>query len=99
MFFDPSPPSPLPTKGRGGIEGDFRPEAENFKAIGRWPARGARYGPEVHGTCRENPALRCMAPVAKIPEKLLVSTSFGVTPGTVPAGTAAGVQQRRFAER
>ena len=38
MFFDPSPPSPLPSKGRGGIEGDFRPEAENFKAIGRQPA-------------------------------------------------------------
>jgi len=37
MFFDPSPPSPLPSKGRGGIEGDFRPEAENFKAIGRTP--------------------------------------------------------------
>ncbi|MFM7038356.1 MAG: hypothetical protein ACKO2L_11610, partial [Planctomycetaceae bacterium] len=26
------------SKGRGGIEGDFRPEAENFKAIGRQPA-------------------------------------------------------------
>ena len=22
--------------------------------VGRWPARGARYGTEVHGTCREN---------------------------------------------
>jgi len=42
-------------------------------------------------------ALRCMAPLAKIPENLLSSASFGVTPGTVPAGTAAGVQQRRLA--
>jgi hypothetical protein len=27
VFFDPSPPSPLPSKGRGGIEAAFRPEA------------------------------------------------------------------------
>jgi len=39
VFFDPSPPSPLPSKGRGGIEGDFRPEAENFKAIGHGGGR------------------------------------------------------------
>jgi len=35
VFFDPSPPSPLPSKGRGGIEADFRPDEENFNAIGR----------------------------------------------------------------
>ncbi len=34
VFFDPSPPSPLPSKGRGGIEAAFRPDRENFNAIG-----------------------------------------------------------------
>jgi len=42
---------------------------------------------------------RCMAPAAKIPENLLASASFGAAPGTVPAGTAAGVHQRPLAGR
>ena len=42
---------------------------------------------------------KCMASVAKIPEILSLSTSFGATPGTVPAGTAAGVHQRPLAGR
>ncbi|MFM7037865.1 MAG: hypothetical protein ACKO2L_09085, partial [Planctomycetaceae bacterium] len=33
----PSESWTISSKGRGGIEGDFRPEAENFKAIGRTP--------------------------------------------------------------
>gem|GEM_PF-4831519 len=37
VFFDPSPPSPLLSNGRGGIEGDFREDRENFNAIGRLP--------------------------------------------------------------
>jgi len=42
---------------------------------------------------------RCMAPFAKIPENLLVCASFGAAPGTVPAGTAAGVQLRQLVGR
>jgi len=37
-----------------------------------------------------------MAPAAKIPEILLATASFGAAPGTVPAGTAADLQQRRL---
>jgi len=40
VFFDPSPPSPLPSKERGGIEGDFRPDEENFNALGGQPGGG-----------------------------------------------------------
>jgi len=142
--------------------------------VGRWPAKRARYGPKVHGTCSENPreftgiritwcgtgdsprghgrrrataavgrtvessqtedspetattvplpgtvptiadtgelrwdggrqnglvtTQRCMAPLAKIPENLLASASFGAAPETVPADTAAGAQQRPLAGR
>jgi hypothetical protein len=37
VFFDPSPPSPLPSKGRGGIEAAFRQDWENFNDIGLMP--------------------------------------------------------------
>jgi hypothetical protein len=39
VFFHPSPPSPLPLKGRGGIEVAFRPDLDNFKAIRRLRSR------------------------------------------------------------
>jgi len=39
VFFDPAPPSPLPSKGRGGVEADFREDEENFNAIGLPPNR------------------------------------------------------------
>jgi hypothetical protein len=37
VFFDPSPPSPLPLKGRGGIEAAFCPDWETFNTIDRTP--------------------------------------------------------------
>jgi hypothetical protein len=37
VFFDPSPPSPLPSEERGGIEAAFRPDEKNFNAMGLGP--------------------------------------------------------------
>ena len=86
-------------KNRQNLQRLRNPRGQSPQAQTQGKSGGVMAGKRGRSLPRGAWHLERMAPRAKIPVNLLASASLGATLGTVPASTAAGVQERPLAGR